>query len=142
MFNLSKAITLTILLLNCFNLSFADTKQVIRASKTEGNFLSILQKNGLKNAVIEFRSGDYLPVKVKMDGDFFKSIDENLTYIEVKKGFFLKIENNKLVISLDGTNYKSLSESITGMFAFYTGAEEDDNNTAQYLHFLLSANIK
>ena len=63
--------------------------------------------------VAEFRQGDQIPVSFLAEGDLIETSQSAVNYVVVKRTFWLKKENDEIMISLDGTNFKPFKELST-----------------------------
>jgi hypothetical protein len=69
---------------------------------------------GQTSDVIEFREGDQIPVVLKAECDILESTSPAPTMVEVKKGFYLKFEDEQLLMSWDGGDFKPYRDLIAG----------------------------
>jgi hypothetical protein len=90
--------------------AYSKTMRYSDMSETDfGTFLS-----GESGDVAEFRSGDILRLKVKVSGDILESINDPATEIFVKKSFFLKVEDQDLMLSWDNIEFLAMKDQIRG----------------------------
>lgn len=76
------------------------------------------------NMTVEFRERDEIPVNLTAEGDFIETVQNQPTYIRVKRNFWLKLRNQDVLISLDGVNFKPLNQVVTGQLS--AGADAVD----------------
>ena len=77
---------------------------------------SELYQGKMQEVTIEFREGDELPMTFVAEGDLFATSQSPVTYISIKRNFWIKISENALVMSLDGVTFKPFTQVITGSF--------------------------
>jgi hypothetical protein len=65
---------------------------------------------------IEFRRGDQLPVTVTAAGDLIETTQQATSYVGVKRDFWIKAEDDKIMISFDGQSFRPFNEALTGHF--------------------------
>lgn len=75
-------------------------------------------------AVVEFRAGDTLAVRLTFTGDLLESTAHDPTPVRIKKGFFVKRDGDDLLLSWDGQTFKSYREMITGEISARAGGEQ------------------
>lgn len=103
-------------LLTVGHLATAQTR-VLRASEMNSEQWSEILKNGSEEVTVEFRQDDEIPVSFSAQGDLLETSKSGISYVQVKKSFWLKLQNNDVVLSLDGTNFKPLNQVIGGSFS-------------------------
>jgi hypothetical protein len=99
--------------------------KTVRATEMNGTLWSNLSKGALSDIIIEFRQGDELPVNLTAEGDLMETTQTATSYIGIKRNFWLKVQNTKIQISLDGTNFKEMNEVLSG--SIEAGAGSDQN---------------
>jgi len=57
-------------------------------------------------------------------GDLLETKKPRINYVHVKQTFWLKLQNNEVVISLDGSNFKPLNQVIRGSITAEAGATQ------------------
>jgi len=63
---------------------------------------------------VQFRQGDRIPMTFVAEGDLLESADGQPIYLTVRRGFFMKMVGNDILMSLDGTQYKKISDLLKG----------------------------
>ena len=90
---------------------------------------------------IEFRQGDELPVSLVAQGDLIETTRPEVSYVRVKKDFWLLMNQDKFQISWDGTHFRNIQEVLTG--SIQAGASNDNGNgIANALNITFNAKIK
>lgn len=100
--------------------------KTVRASEMSNAQWAQLYSGKAQDLVVEFREGDVLPVSLEAEGDLVATRQAGITYMDVKKNFWLKLDQDNLVMSLDGENFKPLNQLISGSLT--AGAEKDPNS--------------
>ena len=98
--------------------------RTLRASEVNGQMWSDLQQGKLENITFEFRQGDEIPMTFEAQGDFLETRQASVSYITVKRNFWIKTKNNDLKVSLDGRNFKKLEDVMTGTLAAGFGSQQ------------------
>jgi hypothetical protein len=99
----------------------AQTK-LIRANEISSDQLTeIFQKNS-QGITVEFRQGDEIPISFSAEGDLLETSKPSVSYLRVKKNFWIKMLNNDVTLSLDGISFKPLNQVIAGSFSAEAGA--------------------
>ncbi len=98
------------------DLAAAQTK-LIRANEMSSDQLSEIFKKNSQGTTVEFRQGDEIPISFSAEGDLLETSKPGVSYLRVKKNFWIKMFNNDVVLSLDGSNFKPLSQIVTGSFS-------------------------
>jgi hypothetical protein len=88
--------------------------RVVRATELDSINIADLGKEKLGDVVVEFRQGDEIPLTFTASGDLLETTRATLQYITVKKNFWIRVATTDIQISFDGTNYKKISEALTG----------------------------
>ena len=96
--------------------------RLVRASEMNSDQWSEIFKNGSAEVIVEFHQGDEIPVSFSAQGDLLETTKPGLSYVQVKKNFWLKLLNNDVVLSLDGSNFKPLNQVISGSFTADAGS--------------------
>jgi hypothetical protein len=138
-----KMTALLVALLLCSSL-VAQARDLIRATELGSNFLTKIQKEEIKNVTIEFRVGDRLPITIRAEGDLFESVDNNPTFIEIKKTFFVRIDDSNVAMSFDGEIFKPFTDFVGGSLSIGASSEESDPNNfpAGAINVLFKSYIK
>ncbi len=100
----------------------------VRAVELTSQLWSDFNKGEIQELVVEFRHGDRLPITLAAEGDLLETAELNPSYVTVKRNFWIKIEQNQMYLSLDGSIFKHFKDSLTGSFT--AGASSDDRNSA------------
>jgi hypothetical protein len=116
----------------------------IRVQNLTAEYLSKIQKGEITNTIIEFIEGDQLPINIKAEGDLFESMNNNPTFVEVKKHFFVKIMNSTITMSFDGTIFKPIQELLGGTLSVDASSSNNDNLDfpASVINLVFNAFIK
>jgi hypothetical protein len=88
--------------------------RTIRAIDMGNSMWSDLARGKLGDIIVEFRQGDELPVNFEAQGDLLETKQPSISYVTVKKNFWLRLSQNEVEISFDGNEFKKLNESVTG----------------------------
>ena len=83
-----------------------------RATELTGELVSEIMTSQDETYIVEFRNGDQIPVNFEAEGDLFDSKNNINNILNIKKNFWLKIENNSILISFDETDYLSLKDVL------------------------------
>lgn len=129
--------TLTVLL--GILLTAAASAKNIRATEWGANVWSELSKKARAELTVEFRQGDELPVSFTSEGDFLETSQAGVSYVKVKRDFWLKIVGDNVQMSLDGANYKPIHDTIKGSFNAGTTPVQ---GAANAINLVLSAYLK
>ena len=88
--------------------------KVVRATEMGSSMWSDLTKGKLDEVTVEFRQGDELPVAFEAQGDLMETRQTSVSTVGIKRNFWLKLSQNDIVISMDGTTFKKLNEVTSG----------------------------
>lgn len=88
--------------------------RTVRATDMTPSMWSDLAVGRLGDMVIEFRQNDELPVSFEAQGDLLETRRTSVSYVGIKKNFWLRLSQNDVEISFDGASFKKLNESLTG----------------------------
>lgn len=69
-----------------------------------------------QDLIVEFRQGDEIPITFSSQGDLLETVLTGVSYIKVKRTFWLQIQNDHVQISMDGSHFHELKKIITGSF--------------------------
>lgn len=94
-----------------------------------------------EGTTIEFRQGDELPVSLSAEGDLLETTRNEVSYVGVKKNFWVRIQKNDVLMSLDGVNYKKIQDSVTGMISADASTPEN-GGAANAINIKFIANLK
>lgn len=120
------------------NLAEAKT---IRATEMNSSLWSRLMAGAAEELVVEFRQGDELPVSFSAEGDLLETSRVGVSYVSVKRNFWLKIQGDTLEMSLDGAAFKPVKDMVSGSFTAGAGSEQN-GGIANAINFGLKANLK
>lgn len=121
---MKKTLQLLVLAIGLCIVSLSEAK-TIRASDMNSGLWSQLAAGAASDLTVEFRQGDEIPVTVVSQGDFLETRQAGVTYVTVKKSFWVRFVNSNPQMSLDGTSFKPLSDLVTG--SVQAGAETATN---------------
>ncbi|KYG67179.1 hypothetical protein AZI86_09220 [Bdellovibrio bacteriovorus] len=116
---MKKAVIMGVCLWALVGVSEAKTIRAIQLQNTQWSDLG-----SLGDVIIEFQKGDELPVRVNASGDLLETSRPSVSYVAVKRDFWLKAQKDKIQFSLDGVTFKELNESLRGSIEAGTGADE------------------
>ena len=105
------------------HLATAQTR-LLRASEMNSDQWSEILTKGSEDVTVEFRQGDEIPVSFSAQGDLLETKKPGISYVQVKQTFWFKLQNNDVVISLDGSNFKPLNQIVSGSFSASAGAAQ------------------
>lgn len=100
-------------MLLCCGIAQAHGK-VVRATELRGTMLSDFTRGKLGNMVVEFRQGDELPLSFEAHGDLIETRQPLVSSVGIKKDFWLRLIQQDVEISLDGTTFKKIGEVASG----------------------------
>ena len=100
-------------------------EKVVRATDLGTTMQSGLTNGGFSNVIIEFRQGDELPMTLEVQGDLAETTQASVSRIGIKKNFWIRLSQNNLEISLDGTTFKKLNELLTGSLQAGAGSAQN-----------------
>ncbi len=115
--------------------------KTIRATEMNGSLWSRLTAASAEDLIVEFRQGDELPVSFSAEGDLLETSRVGTSYVSVKRNFWLKLENNDVQMSLDGTAFKPIKDMVTGSLTAGAGSG-DNGGIANAINIGLKANLK
>lgn len=114
--------------------------KTIRANQLESTKWSDL--GSLGDVIIEFQIGDELPVSLNAGGDLLETTRPAISYVGVKRDFWLKVQSSKIQFSLDGINFKDLGESLSGSVEAGAGADDESGGIANAINISFKAFLK
>lgn len=135
-----KTLTTTLALMGIL-LSYSSEARTIRATELKTKLLSAMQMNAKEDLTIEFRDGDELPVSFTAKGDLLETSREGVSYVRVKRDFWVRILQDRISLSLDGREFKPIQEMLTGSFMAGAGSEEN-GGIAHAIQLGLDARLK
>ncbi|MBK9322703.1 MAG: hypothetical protein IPM97_07115 [Bdellovibrionaceae bacterium] len=115
--------------------------RTIRATDLSSSIWTEIGKGKLSDVTIEFKQGDELPVSFSAEGDLFQTTQTSVGYVGIKKNFWIKLQNNNILMSLDNSNFKDIKEVISGSFEAGTDADQN-GGLANALNLALKAFLK
>lgn len=115
--------------------------QTMRATDLDSATWGKLVNGQMNGFVVEFRKGDALPINFSAEGDFFETGHTQPNYLNIKKDFWMMGTTKEILFSLDGKNFKPLSEVATGNLMVGAGSNQNDGR-ANFLNIVLKANQK
>jgi len=115
--------------------------KVVRATDMGTTMWSDLTKGKLGDVVVEFRQGDELPVTFEAQGDLIETKQTSVSYVGIKRNFWLRLSQNDVEISLDGTTFKKLNEILTGSLEAGAGSAQN-GGVADAITIMFKAYLK
>ena len=114
----------TIILVALVTIGHMATAQtrVLRAREMNSDQWSEIFKKGSEDFTVEFRQDDEIPVSFSAQGDLLETSKAGISYVQVKRTFWLKLQNKDVVLSLDGNNFKPLNQVVSGSFSAGAGS--------------------
>lgn len=113
-----KALQLSLLLFCIYlaaNASASPDTRVVRATELGSSIWTDLSSGAISDLIVEFRKGDEIPVSLTSKGDLLETVTVGASYVSVKRNFWIRVgAKDKVEMSLDGLQYKSLQEQLTG----------------------------
>lgn len=117
----------------------AEGKTIRATEMTSSQWSELSRVSG--DLIVEFRQGDELPVTFSAEGDLLETTHMATSYVGVKRNFWVRVQQTKLQMSLDGTSYKDISDVLSG--SFQAGAGSDQNGgVASAINLALKAYLK
>ena len=99
--------------------------KVIRATEMGTSMWSDLAQGKLGDIIIEFRQGDELPVSFEAQGDLLETRQTGVSYVGIKRNFWLRLSQNNLEISLDGVTFKKITDVLKGSLEAGAGTAQN-----------------
>lgn len=115
--------------------------KVVRATEMGTTIWSDLSKGKLGDVVVEFRQGDELPVTFEAQGDLIETRQTSVSYVGIKRNFWIRISQNDVEISLDGATFKKLNEVLTGSLNVGAGSAQN-GGVADAINIIFKAFLK
>lgn len=112
---MKKAVQITVIILSIGLGVWAEAKTV-RATEVSALLWSKLATGTASDLTVEFREGDVIPVTLASEGDFLETTQVGTSSVQIKRNFWLQLQNNILLASLDGTTFKPIGDIVTGGF--------------------------
>ncbi len=117
------------------------SQKVVRATEMGTTMWSDLTRGKFGDVVVEFRQGDELPASFEAQGDLIETRQSSISYVGVKKNFWLRLSQNNVEISLDGTTFKKLSDVVTGSLDAGAGSTQN-GGVADAINIVFKAFLK
>jgi hypothetical protein len=130
--NTVSKIVLVSLALVVSSIGFADTTTTVRATQLSPKIVNDLEKGVVQDLIITFQS----------EGDLLETNQAAPSYVVVKRPFWVRIVKNGVTISLDGLNYKKISDVLGGSFTVTASDQGAVSGTANAISVLLKAYLK
>ena len=122
-------------------LAGAAEARTLRATELSSSLWQRLAAGSAEELVVEFRQGDELPVSFTADGDLIQTSRAGVSYVTVKKNFWLRLQDNKVQLSLDGAAYRPIQDMLSGSVTAGAGSEEN-GGVANAINVALKAVLK
>ncbi len=138
-----KTLLSTTLILGALFIGGTTTAQpkILRAGEMSSQQWSELTASDSQDIIVEFRQGDEIPVSFTSEGDLIETVQTGVSYIKVKKSFWLQLQNDNVKISLNGVSFKNLNDVIRGSFS--AGASANTPGIpVNSIHLMLKAFLK
>lgn len=139
---MDKRLTATIVALGLMILASMTEAKTIRATEMNSTMWAELHQGRYTDVIVEFRKGDELPISLAAQGDLIESSQPATTFVSVKRNFWIKGQENKLLISIDGVTFKNFSDILTGSIIADARTEEPGGGVASAMNLLLKANLR
>lgn len=136
--NKIKVLMLTIMLMS--GVSQASGK-IIRATEMGSSLWFDLSQGKLNNVTVEFRQGDELPVSLEAQGDLMETRQTSVSYVTIKKNFWIRLSQSQIEISFDGITFKKFNEALKGSLDVGTGSESN-GGAANSINIIFKAFLK
>ena len=88
--------------------------KTMRATEIGPKAWSDISRGNLNDTIVEFHQGDELPVSFEAEGDLLETTRSSVSFVLVKKNFWLQLNQNKIQLSLDGVIFKNLGDFLSG----------------------------
>ncbi len=115
--------------------------KTMRATELNGSFLENLNALRGEELSIEFRHGDEIPVNFTAEGDLLETSRNGVSYILVKRNFWIKLSGENVKMSLDGISFKPIQEMIKGSFTADASSAKNDG-IANTIRLILKAQLR
>jgi hypothetical protein len=115
--------------------------KVVRATDMGATMWSDLTHGKLGDVVVEFHQGDDLPVTFEAQGDLMETRQTSVSYVGIKKNFWLRLSQNNVEISLDGTTFKKMGDVLTGSLEAGAGSAQN-GGVADAINIVFKAFLK
>ena len=98
--------------------------EVVRFSHlTPAQFEQIMA--GEANTVVEFRSGDLLPLEILVNGNLLVTESTATAPLKVADTFFLRVDDAEIELSRDGVVFLPFREAISGRLSLSATSSDD-----------------
>ena len=115
--------------------------KTVRATDLGSDVWAQLSVGSKSELVVEFRSGDELPVSFSAEGDFLETSQTGVSYVKIKRDFWIKLVGNDVQLSLDNVSYKPIQDVVKGSFSAGANAG-NPGGPANAINLVLSAYLK
>lgn len=106
-------------------MTFNVQAEILRATDLDSEVWKKFEKGEMETLTIEFRKSDVIPLNIKAGGELLETTDPRISYVTVKKTFFIRMSKGHILMSLDGQNYLPFNELVTGTLK--AGVSSDSN---------------
>lgn len=111
----------------------------LRATELDNATWAKVFSGQVPDTLIEFRRGDVIPVSFSAEGDFFETQNSQPTPLNIKRDFWVRIINQAVQFSLDGTNFKPLPQVAKGTLNIGARADDASGGRASGINMNLQA---
>ncbi len=115
--------------------------KALRASEMNPKQWSEVLADTNHKYIVEFRKGDELPVSFDVEGDLLETNKSSVSYVGVKKNFWMRLSDNNVEISFDGSSFQDLTKALTGVLQADAKADEN-GGSANSINILLKAFLR
>jgi len=115
--------------------------KIVRATEMGATIWSDLAHGKLSDIIVEFRQGDELPITFEAQGDLMETRQTSVSYLGIKKNFWLRLSQDNVEISLDGTNFKKIGDVLSGSLEAGAGSAQN-GGVAEAIHIIFKAFLK
>lgn len=131
---------LALVLIGVSDVGAAAPRKTIRAVDMTSADWSEIQR-AKQDIVVEFRFGDEIPVSFASEGDLLETTVTGVSYVKVKRDFWLSISKTGVEMSLDGSQFEPISDVVTGSFTAGAGSQSP-GHPVNAINLMLKANLK
>jgi hypothetical protein len=122
--------------------AMAAPSQSVRATQLTGKVWSDFEKGKAKDLTVEFRQGDRLPVTLQAKGDMIETSESAASYVVVKRPFWVRLEQDGIQVSLDGSTYKPFKDAVGGNLTVGASTDGAEGGAANAINVVLDAVLK
>ena len=115
--------------------------RTVRAGDMTASQWSQLMSQGSEELTVEFRQGDEIPVSFGSTGDLLETTTTGVSYVKVKRQFWLQLGERGVQMSLDGNSFRPLQDVVTGSFSAGAGSAQP-GIPVNAINLMLKANLK